>query len=126
MNWRVRGIRGATTAEANTYGAIRAAVLELMSELEARNPSLDPHEVASATFSVTPDLDAVFPAQIARSRPNWEIVPFVDVQHFAVSGSLPRCIRVLLHVNMLVPQQDIRHVYLRGASELRPDLVRLP
>ncbi|BBC25683.1 MULTISPECIES: chorismate mutase [unclassified Pseudanabaena] len=122
MGWRVRGVRGATTVEANTYAALERAVLELMEEIEAQN-DIDPREIVSATFSATTDIDVVFPAKIARSRSHWEHVPLLDVQQMHVEGSLERCIRVLIHVNTPLEQHQIKHVYLNGARDLRPDLV---
>ncbi|NMF58804.1 chorismate mutase [Pseudanabaena yagii] len=122
MGWRVRGVRGATTVEANTYAALERAVLELMEEIEAQN-DIDPREIVSATFSATTDIDVVFPAKIARSRSHWEHVPLLDVQQMYVEGSLERCIRVLIHVNTPLEQHQIKHVYLNGARDLRPDLV---
>lgn len=121
MGWRVRAIRGATTVADNTDLAIRQAVNELLDTLTAAN-QLDAEDIASVTFTTTPDLDAIFPAAIARSRPGWQYVPLLDVQQMQVPGSLPRCIRILLHFNTLLQQRDIRHVYLREASHLRPDL----
>ncbi|MCA6574509.1 MAG: chorismate mutase [Pseudanabaena sp.] len=122
MGWRVRGVRGATTVEANTYAALERAVLELMEEIEAQN-DIDPSEIVSATFSATTDIDVVFPAKIARSRSHWEHVPLLDVQQMYVEGSLERCIRVLIHVNTPLEQHQIKHIYLNGARDLRPDLV---
>ncbi len=122
MGWRVRGVRGATTVESNTYTALERAVLELMEEIEAQN-DIDPREIVSATFSVTTDIDVVFPAKIARSRSHWEHVPLLDVQQMYVEGSLERCIRVLIHVNTLLEQHQIKHIYLNKARDLRPDLV---
>lgn len=120
MEWRVRAIRGATTASENSVEAIREAVKELLDELEMRN-HLDPELIISATFSVTRDLDAMFPASIARERPHWENVPLLDVQQMYVKGSLERCIRFLIHVNLPVHHGPIYHPYLRGAKNLRPD-----
>lgn len=118
--WRVRAIRGATTVEENTVAAMESAVTELLDELEARN-TLPPDAIISATFSVTRDLDAIFPAAVARHRPGWSAVPLLDVQHMYVSNSLPCCIRLLLHVQ--VPANvEISHIYLRKARALRPDL----
>jgi chorismate mutase len=94
---------------------------ELLDALESLN-QLAPTSIISATFSVTRDLDAVFPAAIARQRPGWDGVALLDVQHMYVKGSLPRCIRVLMHVQLPVLHAEIQHVYLRGAQELRPDL----
>lgn len=119
MGWRVRAIRGATTASENSREAIREAVTELLDELERLN-SIYPDDLISVTFSVTQDLNAVFPAAIARQRPGWDTVPLLDVQQMHVEGSLERCIRFLIHVN--VPAlTEIRHPYLRGAAVLRPD-----
>ena len=120
MGWRVRGIRGATTVEANTYSALERAVIELMEEIESQN-DIDPREIVSATFSATTDIDVVFPAKIARSRSQWEHVPLLDVQQMYVKGSLERCIRVLIHVNTPLEQHQIKHIYLNGARDLRPD-----
>ncbi len=120
MEWRVRAIRGATTASANTVEAIREAVTELLEELEAGN-QLDPCEIISAIFTTTQDLDAIFPAAIARERLQWENVALLDVQQMHVEGSLKRCIRFLIHVNTPVSQVEIHHPYLREAKNLRPD-----
>lgn len=122
MGWRVKAIRGATTVPENTVEAIRDAVQELLDELEAHN-YLDPDEIVSVTFSVTRDLDAVFPAAIARERPHWSNVALFDVQQMHVEGSLPRCIRLLMHFNTPNPEVRIHHPYLRGARSLRPDWI---
>ncbi|PHX53994.1 chorismate mutase [Tychonema bourrellyi FEM_GT703] len=119
VEWQVRAIRGATTASDNSVEAIREVVRELLDELEARN-DLNPELIISATFSVTRDLDAVFPAAIARERPRWCNVPLLDVQQMYVKGSLERCIRFLIHVNWPA-HTEIYHPYLRGAQNLRPD-----
>ncbi|MBE9095053.1 chorismate mutase [Tychonema sp. LEGE 07203] len=119
MEWQVRAIRGATTASENSVEAIRESVRELLDELETRN-NLDPELMISATFSVTRDLDAIFPAAIARERPHWCNVPLLDVQQMHVKGSLERCIRFLIHINWQA-QVEIYHPYLRGAQNLRPD-----
>ncbi len=120
MGWRVRAVRGATTVSENSVAAIREAVHELLDELEAHN-HLDPDEIISVTFSATRDLDAVFPASIARERPHWANVPLLDVQQMHVEGSLERCIRFLIHFNTPDPDIEIYHPYLRHARTLRPD-----
>ena len=117
--WKVRGIRGATTSE-NTEKAIREAVTELLDAIEKHN-DIDPEEIISVIFTTTRDLNALFPAAIARERPDWNHVPLLDIQQMHVEGSLECCIRVLIHVNTLKPQQDIVHPYLRQAKHLRPD-----
>lgn len=119
MPWRVRAIRGATTALENSVEAIREAVNELLDELEAHN-KITPEEVVSVTFSVTRDLNAVFPAAIARERSHWSNIPLLDVQQMHVEGDLKYCIRCLIHFNTPA-DTEIYHPYLRRAEMLRPD-----
>lgn len=114
-----RGIRGATTVDANTADAIKERTLELLGILVVSN-GLRPEDVASATFTVTADLDAEFPALAVRSLPGWEEVPLLCAREIPVSGSLERCIRVLLHWNTERLQREVRHAFLRGARGLRP------
>ena len=120
MQWKVRAIRGATTVTANTIEAIREAVTELLEAIEIHN-SIDPDDIVSVIFTATQDLDAIFPAAIARERPHWQNVPLLDVQQMHVAGSLEKCIRVILHVNTPKLQSEMQHVYLQGAKNLRPD-----
>lgn len=117
-----RGIRGATTAAENTVDSILDVTRELLASLVEAN-GLDSSEVASAIFTVTPDLSAAFPARAAREL-GWQSVPLLDAQEIPVPGSLPLCIRVLLHWNTDKAQDEIRHVYLRGAAQLRPDFAK--
>lgn len=121
MDWQIRAIRGATTVSENSVEAIAEAVTEMLDAIASQN-QLEPTQIVSATFSVTRDLDAIFPAAIARTRPQWDCVPLLDVQQMHVEGSLPRCIRLMLYTHSKVRQSDIRHAYLRGACHLRPDL----
>ncbi|MGB3612831.1 MAG: chorismate mutase [Elainellaceae cyanobacterium] len=120
MEWKVKAIRGATTAPENTVEAIREAVTELLTTLEFYN-RIDTEQIVSTTFSVTRDLDAAFPAAIARERSHWQDVPMIDLQQMHVEGSLERCIRVLIHINVPKTADSIHHTYLRRASELRPE-----
>jgi chorismate mutase len=115
-----RGIRGATTVEADTADAILKATRQLLACLVEAN-TVDVADIASAIFTVTPDLSAAFPAQAAREL-GWQHVALLDAQEIPVPGSLPRCVRVLVHWNTATPQQEIRHVYLGRAASLRPDL----
>ena len=117
----VRGIRGATTVDRDDAEAILSATEELVREIVAEN-DLRPEDVASALFTVTPDLRAEFPAAAAR-RMGWTAVPLLNFTEIDVPGRLPRCIRVLLHVNTDRKQNEMMHVYLREAVSLRPDLV---
>ncbi len=114
----LRALRGATTATANSREAIQEAVEELLNALVERN-NLSGEQILSLTFSVTTDLDACFPAAIARQRPGWDGVALLDCQQMAVAGDLKRCIRLLAHVWL---EQPARHAYLRDAAKLRPDL----
>ena len=120
-SWRIFGLRGATTVSENSAPAIAEAVDQLLDALETQN-RLELVEIVSATFSVTQDLNALFPASIARRRPGWEQVPLLDVQHMQVANSLERCIRVLIHLKTPAPQFSLHPVYLRRAAQLRPDL----
>lgn len=117
----VRGIRGATTAEANTSGALLEATHELLQVMVERNV-LDTAEIASAWFTTTPDLNANFPAYAARML-GWTAVPLLCTTEIPVPGALPMVIRVLLHYNTDLAQAAMHHVYLRGAVALRQDLV---
>jgi chorismate mutase len=119
--WTLRALRGATTATANTSEAIGEAVAELIEELVQRN-GLEGERVLSVTFSVTSDLDACFPAAIARRRADWGAVALLDCQQMAVPGDLERCIRLLVHA-WLPAEREVVHAYLRDATRLRPDLV---
>lgn len=119
MEWRLWAIRGATTVSENTIEAMQEAVMELLDALEELN-DIKPTDIVSATFSVTRDLDATFPAAIARQRPAWDNVPMLDVQQMHVEGSLERCIRFLIHA-YLPTSVKIHHPYLRRAKNLRPD-----
>lgn len=117
----VRGIRGATTADSNERAAILAATRELLTELVRQN-DLGRDDIASAIFTVTDDLTAAFPAAAAREL-GWTTVPLLDAREIPVPGSLPMCIRVLLHVNTDVAPGAINHVYLKAATVLREDLL---
>jgi chorismate mutase len=117
---QLRALRGATTASANTTEAIAEAVAELLDALVERN-NLDGSQLLSVTFSVTTDLNACFPAAIARRRSGWDGVALLDCQQMAVAGDLPRCIRLLAHA-WLDTSRPVRHAYLREAARLRPDL----
>lgn len=119
MGRMVRGIRGATSATGNTKAAVTDATQELMRALLDAN-DVRPEDIASIVFTTSPDLNAAFPAEAARAL-GLQDVPLLGAGEVAVPGSLPRCIRVLVHVNTAVAQSDIRHVYLRDAQKLRPD-----
>jgi chorismate mutase len=115
----LRGLRGATTATANTSEAILEATAELLRALQDAN-GFTPEEVESAIFTSSPDLSADYPARAARLL-GWTDVPLLGAQEVAVAGGLPRCIRVLLHFHTAKPQRELKHMYLREAAKLRPD-----
>ena len=118
----IRAIRGATTADSDDPEVIRAATRELLAEMTARN-GLRPSDVISAVFTVTSDLTSEFPARAAREL-GWLDVPLLCTMEIPVPGALSRCIRVLLHIESDRARDSIRHVYLRDARALRPDLLR--
>ncbi len=119
-----RGVRGATTADANTREDILKATLQLLA-LMIRQNDIHPEDVASAIFTVTKDLDAEFPALAARQL-GWLNVALLCGYELDVPGALPRCIRVLVHWNTPKSADEIVHVYIKGAANLRPDLSQLP
>ena len=118
----VRGIRGAITVNNNTKEEITKFTKELLITLQKEN-DFNIEDIVSVFFSVTPDLNATFPAQAAREL-GWDRVPLFDMQEIDVPGSLPRCIRILIQINCSKNQTEIKHCYLRGARILRKDLVK--
>jgi chorismate mutase len=116
----VRAVRGAITVAADDAALVRAATIELLEAMLARN-GLQPEQLVSVIFTVTPDLASEFPARAAREL-GWHDVPMLCAQEIAVPGALPRCVRILLHAETSRPRVLIHHVYLRDAVTLRPDL----
>jgi chorismate mutase len=112
-------IRGATTVAADDAMQIRSATAELLRRIVAVN-GLVPGDIISALFTVTPDLRSAFPAHAAREL-GWTDVALLCTMEIPVPGAIERCIRVLLHVETRTPRSRLRHVYLRGARELRPE-----
>mgnify|MGYP001441297728 CR=1 FL=1 len=112
-------LRGATTSEKNSIESIDSAVEELLSELVSRN-NLIPEQIISITFSVTSDLNACFPASIARKKTGWEKIALLDCQQMFVKSDLKKCIRLLAYV-FLADEQIPQNPYLRKAKNLRPD-----
>jgi chorismate mutase len=121
---KCRGVRGATTIASNTREEILTATRQLLALMIRRN-GIESRDVASALFSTTPDIDAEFPALAARQL-GWLDVPLLCSHEMAVPGSLPMCIRVMIHWNTDKPQNEIEHIYVRDAKRLRPDLSKLP
>jgi chorismate mutase len=121
INMAIRGIRVATVATENTREAILTAAGQLASAIIAANPQLKPEDIASVLFTVTPDLNAAFPAFAVRQL-GWAETPILCAQEIPVPGSLERCIRILIHWNTDLAQDQITHVYSGEARVLRPDL----
>ena len=119
-----RGIRGATTVEENTTEGILSATRELLFIMIRAN-GIDVDDVASAIFTTTRDLDATYPALAARQL-GWYDAALLCGHEMEVPGGLERCIRILLHWNTTRGPDDLVHVYLRDAKNLRPDRNELP
>ena len=117
----VRGLRGATCCAENTADSILQATQELLQEIIRANRLTDFDEIVSAIFTTTADLDAAFPAEAAREL-GMHQVPLLCANEIDVPGAMPRCIRILLHVNADKPAQEMVHIYLRDARRLRPDM----
>ena len=116
-----RGIRGAITVEEDTPEAIHQATRELLLKMLEANGIQSYEELAAVIFTVTEDLTSAFPAEAARQI-GMHRVPLLSAREVPVPGSLPRVIRVLALWNTDTPQDRVRHVYLREAVRLRPDL----
>jgi len=115
----IKFIRGATTASGNSVREIEVAVVELIDELISRN-NLNKKNILSITFTATKDLDACFPASIARKFNGLDSVAFIDCQQMYVANDVDFCIRIMAQV-LLPPNIQIKHPYLRGAAKLRTD-----
>lgn len=118
---KVRGIRGATTVDVNSAEAIIEASEEMLTQLVTDN-DVRPEDISQVWFTVTQDLDAAFPARSLRNLQDFQYVPVMCAVEINVPNSLKHCIRVMVSYNTTKNQQDIRHVYLREAVKLRPDL----
>ncbi len=117
-----RGIRGATTVSTDIEEEVLIATAEMLEKIIEANSSLQAEDVASALFTVTDDISSAFPTKAVRSI-GWQNVPRTCAREIPVPGSLAMCIRVLIHWNTDKKQEEIKHIYLRGAKVLRPDLV---
>lgn len=117
---KMRAVRGATTVERDDGALVVSATRELLAALIERNAIAD-DQVISAIFTVTPDITSEFPARAAREL-GWVDVPLLCAMEIPTARGLTRCIRVLLHIETELPRSALRHVYLRDAKELRPDL----
>ncbi len=116
----VRGVRGATTVDEDTVVQVTERSQELMRAIMARNELVE-DDVISALFTATADVTSIFPATAIREI-GFGAVPLLCAAEIAVPGSMPRCIRVLMHVHTARSRDEIHHVYLHGAQGLRDDL----
>lgn len=117
----IRGVRGATTISSDTSQEVISATKELINAILLANQDLNTSDIASVLFTVTEDIASAFPALSARQM-GWDNVPMMCSREIPVPGSLPLCIRVLIHWNTDHSQKEIHHVYLNQAVKLRPDL----
>ena len=117
---KMRAVRGATTVERDDADLVVSATRELLTALAERNAIVH-DQVISAIFTVTPDITSEFPARAAREL-GWVDVPLLCAMEIPTTRGLTHCIRVLLHIETELPRSALRHVYLRDAKELRPDL----
>jgi chorismate mutase len=114
-------MRGTITVNQNTEEAIITATEELLEKIIEEN-HIKPELVASVFISTTEDINAVFPAKALRKFEGWTYVPVMCMQEMPVPNSLKMCVRIMMHVNTTQSQEEINHVYLKGAKVLRPDL----
>lgn len=116
-----RGVRGATTVKENTPESFDEATVELLKEILANN-EFKVEDISHVIFTLTHDINAAFPAKTARDQLGWDNVPMICTQEIPVPNSLEKCIRVLIVINTKLENTDIKHIYLREAKKLRPDL----
>jgi len=117
----VRGIRGATTVERDDREEILTATAELLRGIVEAN-GVVPEDICSVLVTTTHDLISAFPAVAIRELAGWELVPLMCALEIPVQPSLPRCIRLLVQVNTMRTQSEIRHIYMNEAKKLRPDI----
>jgi chorismate mutase len=117
----IRGIRGATTFEEDNEFDVISSTKQLVEQLINQN-EIEPANVASVFISATTDLTSTFPAKTLRQFSGWKYVPVMCMQELAVPGGLSQCVRIMIHYNTDKEQDEIKHVYLKKAVSLRPDL----
>ncbi|MFC4712340.1 chorismate mutase [Planococcus dechangensis] len=117
----IRGVRGAITISKNEASEILEQTRRLVLQMAKEN-DIDPDEVASVIVSTTTDISAAFPAKAVRTIDGWTYVPVMCTHEMDVPGSMPLCIRVMMHVNTKLAQDKVQHVYMNDAVKLRPDL----
>lgn len=117
-----RGVRGATTIQNNKEEQIISDTKDLLKKMLEKN-HIDTKQIASILFTTTNDITAAYPAKAARDL-GMHQVPLLCFQEMRVENSLPLCIRILIHWNTNLPQDQIKHIYLNQAQQLRPDLIK--
>ncbi|WP_423407237.1 chorismate mutase [Heyndrickxia sp. MSNUG] len=117
----IRGVRGAITVNQNAEEEIVAAAERLFRTAISAN-NISPNDVASIFISATEDVNAAFPAKALRNIEGWTYVPVMCMKELSVPESLQMCIRFMIHINTELDPEDIKHIYLDGAEQLRPDL----
>ena len=120
MSRSVRAIRGATTLDADTREQMIERVTALLAEMFARN-HVDLDDVISIFFSATDDLHSMFPAEAARTM-GLSDIPLMCARELAITGAMPRCVRVMAHVETTHPRAAVEHIYQEEARTLRPDI----
>lgn len=118
---KVRGIRGATTVKNNEEREILQATSDMLLRIIESN-QVEPEDICSVFVTTTADLTAAFPAKAIRQLPGWELVPLMCSLEIPVEPSLPKCIRLMVHINTEKSQKDMKHIYLNEAVRLRPDI----
>ena len=123
MNMSILAIRGATTVEYNTKEEILKETSNLMQTIIKEN-NLDTDDMISMCFTMTNDLDAVYPAVAVRDILNITDIPMLNYEEKYIQGSLRKCIRVMIYINSTKTKKDVKHIYLNKAKELRKDLAK--
>ena len=121
-NFHARAVRGAITVKENTSEEINNATIELLTVVLNENEFIE-DDIVSVIFTLTPDLNAEFPAKSARINFGWEDIPMICACEIPVPGSIEKCIRIMMTFNTLKQKNEIKHIYLKDARNLRPDLV---
>ena len=116
-----RGVRGAITLTDNTKESVKDATIELLSEMLNKN-DIKKEDIAFAIFTLTNDIDADFPAKYARLNLGFNKVPMMCYYEANIKDSLKKCLRILLNINTQKKQDEIKHIYLKGAKILRGDI----
>ncbi|HUS62250.1 MAG TPA: chorismate mutase [Acidimicrobiales bacterium] len=119
-NRGIRGLRGATTVDADTPEQIHARVQALIAAMLDRN-ALSKDDLISMIFTATGDIHSMFPAAAARAAGLGD-VPLLCARELDIEGGTPLCVRILMHIASDVPRPELHHVYLEGARNLRDDL----